>query len=140
MITVTAPDHRPAQWRQRLPWYAATLAVAATIVALVLATSGDTPTPPTPPTATAAGQTYQPIPGVQLTGPPAGTTPSAPESPTVADPYDVWQAIKPADAPDLSPDDAFARALLGCGVQWPPGSTDHALQVAYANTGRIRCP
>lgn len=49
------------------------------------------------------------------------------------DPYEVWLATAPADAPDLSRDDAQLRAMLGCGTAWAPGTVDGVLQVAYAS-------
>lgn len=49
-----------------------------------------------------------------------------------ADPYERYLELAPPDAPDLTRDDALARAMLGCGTEWPPGTTDAALQEAYA--------
>lgn len=47
------------------------------------------------------------------------------------DPYEVYLDIAPSDAPSLSREDAQARALLGCGQSWAPGTVDAALQEAY---------
>jgi hypothetical protein len=64
------------------------------------------------------------------------TTPGQPE-PTSApdpaeDPYEVYLRIAPPDAVDLTREDAQARALLGCGMAWAPGTVDAALAEAYA--------
>jgi hypothetical protein len=110
--------------------------------ALALATAGDDDTGTQPPPPTSGDAAYRPLPGVPLTGPEQNATPGvtmAPQ-PDAADPYAIFQTLKPADAPDLSPDDALARAILGCGTEWPPGTTDAALQQAYVGSGRIRCP
>jgi hypothetical protein len=50
-----------------------------------------------------------------------------------ADPYEVWLANKPADAPNLSREDAQTRALLACAmkVDWAPGTVDRILIDAY---------
>lgn len=68
--------------------------------------------------------------------PPAPSTTvaaAAAASSTVAqDPYQAYLAIAPADAPELTPDDAQTRALLGCSTTWAPGTVDAALQQAYA--------
>jgi hypothetical protein len=52
---------------------------------------------------------------------------------SVSDPYDVWLANKPVDAPNLSRDDAQLRALLACKmkVEWAPGTVDRILVDAY---------
>ncbi len=62
------------------------------------------------------------------TSEPPTTTTAAP-----ADPYERFLQLAPPDAPDLTRDDAQARALLGCGTAWASGTTDHALQVAYVD-------
>jgi hypothetical protein len=49
------------------------------------------------------------------------------------DPYEAYLANAPADAPELSREDAQTRALLGCGQDWAPGTVDAALAEAYAN-------
>lgn len=56
------------------------------------------------------------------------TTPAA-----ATDPYQVWLERAPSDAPSLSRDDAVARAMLGCGQSWPPGTTDAVLAEVYAD-------
>lgn len=59
-------------------------------------------------------------------------TPS--QAPTeTADPFDRYLELAPADAPELTRDDAQTRALLGCGQEWPPGTVDAALAEAYAD-------
>ncbi len=57
---------------------------------------------------------------------------TSPPASTQADPYQVYLTLAPADAPELTPDDAQARAMLGCGTAWAPGTVDAALQQAYA--------
>ena len=47
------------------------------------------------------------------------------------DPYEVYRRNAPADAPNLSREDAQARALLGCGQKWAPGTVDAVLADAY---------
>lgn len=53
------------------------------------------------------------------------------------DPYEIYLANAPERPADwegewpLSREDAQARALLGCGQQWAPGTIDAALQAAY---------
>lgn len=55
------------------------------------------------------------------------------------DPYEVYLASAPERPADwegewpLSREDAQARALLGCGQRWAPGTIDAALQAAYAD-------
>lgn len=51
-----------------------------------------------------------------------------------ADPYDAYLQLAAGipDAPDISRDDAQARAMLGCGSTWAPDTVDAALQEAYA--------
>lgn len=68
------------------------------------------------------------------------TTALAPAAPTGSeptnsdDPYLVYLDLAPPDAQvDLSRDDAMARALLGCGQAWPPGTVDAALAEAYGH-------
>ncbi|MDG4762372.1 hypothetical protein [Micromonospora sp. WMMD710] len=53
-------------------------------------------------------------------------------STAAADPYDAYLKIAPAGAPKLSREDAQARAVLGCGQAWAPGTVDAALAEAYA--------
>ncbi len=87
------------------------------IAALTLgACSSSTPTATPPPPSSAA---------------PAASSPTTQAAP-VTDPYQAYLALAPADAPELSPDDAQARAMLGCGTTWAPGTVDAALQQAYA--------
>lgn len=140
---LTFHDARPRPPRpdrsRHVTWVLVGLAALLVGAALALATAGDDPTPH-PTVATVGDHGYQPVPGVNLTGPPSGSTPAPTVAPDAADPYAIWQTLKPADAPDLSPDDALARAILGCGQDWPKGTTDHALQQAYVGSGRIRCP
>ncbi|WP_262015656.1 hypothetical protein [Micromonospora sp. Mcm103] len=62
---------------------------------------------------------------------PAGSTQPAPKA--TADPYDVYLKLAPKDAPKISREDAQARALLGCGQKWAPGTVDAALAEAYAD-------
>ncbi|NIL42922.1 hypothetical protein HCB17_18540 [Salinispora arenicola] len=52
--------------------------------------------------------------------------------PAPADPYEVYLDLAPADAVNLSREDAQARAMLGCGQTWAPGTVDAALAEAYA--------
>ncbi len=93
-----------------------------TILAIALLTLGacssstPTATPPPPSSSSAA---------------PAPNTPTT-QAPPVTDPYQAYLALAPADAPQLTPDDAQARAMLGCGTTWAPGTVDAALQQAYA--------
>lgn len=66
----------------------------------------------------------------------AETTPPAEPAPAPdveADPYEQWLQRAPADAPELTRDDAFARAYLGCGQTFPPGTTDAILAEVYAD-------
>jgi hypothetical protein len=144
VITFHDAHPRPPRQPRRAPrWLPAVLVAAALVLvaaALALATAGDDPAP-APTEATVGDHAYAPVPGLPLTTPPAGTTTvTAASSPDAADPYAIWQTLKPADAPDLSRDDALARAIAGCGQAWPPGTTDAALQQAYVGSGRIRCP
>lgn len=69
---------------------------------------------------------------------PAASSPSAPPAPTPkpaakADPYEVYLKMAPAGAPNLSREDAQARAYLGCGQTFAPGTVDAALAKAYAD-------
>lgn len=59
-----------------------------------------------------------------------GDTTNEPEQ---VDPYEVYLANAPGDAPDLSRDAAQLRAMLGCGTSWAPGTVDAVLQEAYAS-------
>ncbi|MCN0153207.1 hypothetical protein [Salinispora arenicola] len=52
--------------------------------------------------------------------------------PAPADPYEVYLDLAPVDAVSLSREDAQARAMLGCGQTWAPGTVDAALAEAYA--------
>jgi hypothetical protein len=47
------------------------------------------------------------------------------------DPYDRYLEIAPAGEKVLSREDAQARALLGCGQDYAPGTVDAALATAY---------
>lgn len=83
----------------------------------------------------AAGCGSDPAPATQSTSTAAatGATPAAaPVSAPPADPYQVYLTLAPADAPELTADDAQTRAMLGCGTAWAPGTVDAALQQAYA--------
>lgn len=53
-----------------------------------------------------------------------------PASPAV-DPYDVYVANNPTGEKVISREDAQARALLGCGTAWAPGTVDYVLAQAY---------
>ncbi|MEU5938630.1 hypothetical protein ABZ807_05480 [Micromonospora sp. NPDC047548] len=66
---------------------------------------------------------------------PAASSP-APRKPApkaTADPYKAYLRMAPDGAPNLSREDAQARALLGCGQKWAPGTVDAALAEAYAD-------
>jgi hypothetical protein len=63
--------------------------------------------------------------------PATATTKPAPKA--TVDPYDVYLKLAPKDAPELSREDAQARAYLGCGQKWAPGTVDAALAEAYAD-------
>lgn len=68
---------------------------------------------------------------------PATTTPApaaTTEAPAV-DPYEVYLATNPNAELVLSREDAQARAYLGCGQTFAPGTTDAALADAYRPTG-----
>lgn len=62
----------------------------------------------------------------------SGETAPSPSPTAAADPYEEWLERAPSDAPSLSRDDALARATLGCGQNWPPGTTDAILAEVYA--------
>ena len=47
------------------------------------------------------------------------------------DPYDTYIANAPKGEPTLSREDAQARARLGCGQDWAPGTVDAILADAY---------
>jgi hypothetical protein len=47
------------------------------------------------------------------------------------DPYDTYIANAPKTEPTLSREDAQARARLGCGQDWAPGTIDAILADAY---------
>lgn len=56
----------------------------------------------------------------------------------VADPYEVYlqlaaEQLAETDQIEISRDDAQARALLGCGSTWAPGTVDALLATAYAD-------
>lgn len=57
---------------------------------------------------------------------------SAKPAADTVDPYEVYLDLAPADAVELSREDAQTRALLGCGRKWAPGTVDAALAEAYA--------
>lgn len=61
---------------------------------------------------------------------PAGPTPTPS---VVVDPYDMWLDHAPPDAPEMTRDEALVRAQLGCGQDWPPGTTDAILAEVYAD-------
>lgn len=52
-----------------------------------------------------------------------------------ADPYEAYLATNPDPQLVLSREDAQARAYLGCGKRWAPGTIDRALADAYRPTG-----
>ncbi len=54
---------------------------------------------------------------------------------TQVDPYQAYLANNPDPSLVLSRDDAMARAYLGCGNQWAPGTVDAVLADAYRPTG-----
>lgn len=62
---------------------------------------------------------------------PASTAAAAPKA--AGDPYAAYLKLAPAKAPNLSREDAQARALLGCAQTWAPGTVDAALAEAYAD-------
>lgn len=65
---------------------------------------------------------------------PASTAAAATAAPKAAgDPYAAYLKLAPAKAPNLSREDAQARALLGCAQTWAPGTVDAALAEAYAD-------
>lgn len=72
--------------------------------------------------------------GLAACGSSGDDTKSAATSTTAAtaDPYDVYLAHNPDPSLVLSREDAQARAYLGCGKQWAPGTIDRALADAYA--------
>lgn len=77
-------------------------------------------------------------PGAHATGQPTSTTTSAatPAATTpAADPYAVYLAHNPDPSLVLSREDAQARAYLGCGQTFAPGTIDAALADAYRPTG-----
>lgn len=51
------------------------------------------------------------------------------------DPYEAYLANNPDRQLVLSREDAQARAYLGCGKRWAPGTIDRALADAYRPTG-----
>lgn len=67
----------------------------------------------------------------------SSTTPQQPPQPTPApsDPYQQYLALNPDSDLVLSREDAQARAFLGCGIAWAPGTIDAALAEAYRPTG-----
>ena len=60
------------------------------------------------------------------------STPSQAPAET-ADPYDAYLENAPEGEPVLTPEDAQTRALLGCGMEWAPGTVDAVLAEAYAD-------
>lgn len=126
-----AAYYPPPPRRHRAPFYLGILAAVLAGFALVgFLLSHSTAEPQTPTVATEMPRTIQPSAPAQT---PPATQPAAVQ-PATGDPYAAWLATKPAGAPDLSRDDAMARAMLGCGVTWPAGTTDAALQAAYGPT------
>jgi excalibur calcium-binding domain-containing protein len=111
------PARRPRLWPLVVLAALAVTGLAVLIVAAALGRSADPPTVAAPATATA--------------GMPAATTAAAAVQ-SDTDPYEVWLQRAPDDAPDLTRDDALARAYLGCGQNFPPGTTDAILQEVYA--------
>jgi hypothetical protein len=75
---------------------------------------------------------------VSSTAPAALLPSTVPAATTIPDPFTAYrQLIKEWDiidaAPkDLTPDEARARALLGCQRTWPPKTVDAALAQAYS--------
>lgn len=66
------------------------------------------------------------------TASPAPTAPQQAQSaPAVADPYVTFLAGAPAGSVKLSRESAQARAYLGCGTTFAPGTVDRALADAY---------
>lgn len=49
------------------------------------------------------------------------------------DPYQHFLDIAPPFDYELTPEDAFIRATMGCGQTFPEGTVDHALAIAYAD-------
>lgn len=92
------------------------------LVAWMVTHASDAPQTPGPQTAPLVTEIPNPI------------QPHAPDQPQVPDAYDAWLRLKPAGALDLSREDAMTRAVLGCGVRWPAGTVDAALQAAYGPT------
>lgn len=92
------------------------------MLALVLAgcSSGTTAAPA--PTVTVA------VPGPTVT---VTAQAPAPATPPAADPYAAYLAANPDPSLVLTPEDAQARALLGCGQAWAPGTIDAVLAEAY---------
>ena len=56
-----------------------------------------------------------------------------PEPTEAEDPYEVYLKNRPKGSPKLSREDAQARAYLGCGQEWAPGTVDAVLAEAYAD-------
>ena len=61
-------------------------------------------------------------------------TAQAPNLVGATEPYEVYLANNPDPSLILSRDDAMARAFLGCGQTWPPGTVDAVLADAYDPT------
>lgn len=68
------------------------------------------------------------------TGSPAAA--SAPSTTAQIDPWETFLVLAKAQGVEVSPtmtrDDALARALIGCGITWPPKTVDALLAQAYS--------
>jgi hypothetical protein len=63
---------------------------------------------------------------------PAATSTTVGTSSAAEDPYEVYLRNAPPGAPHLTREDAQARAFLGCGQKFAPGTVDAVLADAYA--------
>lgn len=119
----------------------AALIAVAVLAGSSLADRDDTPTAATT-TSTAApvvsdvrsGASSAPADDPEPAAPSTTAEAQAAASGSTGDPYDAYLTLAAdiPDAPEISRDDAQARALLGCGSDWAPGTVDAALQEAYA--------
>jgi hypothetical protein len=60
-----------------------------------------------------------------------GCSGADPEEPEPADPYEVYVENNPPGQKLISREDAQARAYLGCGMKFAPGTVDYVLREAY---------
>ena len=67
--------------------------------------------------------------------PEPGPEPVAPSLQSDPEAYEVYLATAPVGERILSEEDAQLRALLGCGQEWPEGTVDYAVAMAYRPTG-----